>query len=333
MSAIDDLTTPVHPSPYETKITYADAIIMAGSCFAEHINEKMLRYKYDVLSNPFGILFNPVSIARSFERIANHEFYQDSELIFHDGLYHSLDHHGSYSGKDKTTVLNSINSAMEKAAKYLSSCKFVFVSLGSAKVHRYRETSAIAGNCHKIPQSSFDSYRLTVDECIAAIERTVKAIRKNLQDVHIIWTVSPVRHLKDGVEENQRSKATLILAIDQHLKDKQNEAYFPAYEIMMDSLRDYRFYERDLTHPSSLAVDIIWDIFEDTYLDPQDKSNRVLIEKVRRAMEHRIIHDNKEALKSFADAQLKQIDLLANQYPKMDWREERQYFFHLSEPD
>ncbi len=333
MSTIDELMTSVKPPGYWPKIIYRDAVTMAGSCFAEHISAKLVRYKYKVLSNPFGILFNPISIARSFERIANHELYQEQELVFHDGRYHSMDHHGSYSGKDKQAVLQSINTTMEKARLHITESQFVFVSLGSAKVYRFNETGQIVGNCHKIPQASFDAFRITMSECELALEKIAESLKQLSPGVHIIWTVSPVRHLRDGIEENQRSKATLLLAIDHHLKNQQHGGYFPAYEIMMDQLRDYRYYARDLTHPSFLAIDIIWEIFADTYLEPDEKDTHHLIEKVRLAMEHRFIHEDSEAIKSFAVKQLKNIEHLAGLYPDMDWQEERQYFFQLTEPD
>ena len=328
-----DLITPVDPPAYRDKINYSDPITTVGSCFAEHISDKLARYKYNILSNPFGILFNPVSIANSFERIAKKELYKEDELVHHDGLFHSMDHHGSYSGSDKVIVLDSINKSMEKAQLHFNHCKFFFVSLGSAKVYRYKTTGMIVGNCHKIPQADFDAYRLSLDECKESLDKMAHSIKLLSPDAHIIWTVSPVRHLRDGLEENQLSKATLLLAIDQYLKDNEEAGYFPAYEIMMDELRDYRYYARDLTHPSPLAIDIIWDIFADAYFDPQQKEIHHLLDKIHRAMEHRFIHENKEALKAFAQKQLQSIEQLANLYPDMDWKAERQYFFQLTEPD
>ncbi|HZV68712.1 MAG TPA: GSCFA domain-containing protein [Saprospiraceae bacterium] len=329
---MNELYTRVDPKEFWPKITYRDAVTMAGSCFTEHISDKLLRYKYHVLSNPFGILFNPVSIANSFERIANKQLYRTEELVFHDGLYHSMDHHGDYSGTDKNIVLQTINSSLERASLHLSQSKFVFISLGSAKVYRFRKTGSISGNCHKIPQDEFESFRMTIPECSSALEKITSSIRLLSPDAHIIWTVSPVRHLRDGIEENQLSKSTLLLAIDQQMKNHTHENYFPAYEIMMDQLRDYRYYARDLVHPSSLAIDIIWDMFRDTYLESQQDIHQ-LIEKVHRAMEHRFIRDDKEAIRTFAEKQLIQIEHLAKTYPDLDWKEERQYFFQLIEPD
>ncbi|MEP6795363.1 MAG: GSCFA domain-containing protein, partial [Saprospiraceae bacterium] len=256
-----------------------------------------------------------------------------NELVTQDGLFHSMDHHGSYSGKDKVAVLDAINTSIEKSHQHLTKSKFVFISFGSAKVYQFKKTGAIAGNCHKIPQDAFESFRITLNECESALEKISRSIKQLSTSAHIIWTVSPVRHLRDGIEENLLSKSMLLLAIDQHLKNQKHDGYFPAYEIMMDQLRDYRFYARDLVHPSSLAIDIIWDIFAGTHLESHDKETHEQIEKIHRALEHRFIQDDREAIKSFAEKQLKNIEHISSLYPDMNWKEERQYFFQLTEPD
>ncbi|HUR31286.1 MAG TPA: GSCFA domain-containing protein, partial [Saprospiraceae bacterium] len=293
----------------------------------------LLRYKYNVLSNPFGILYNTSSIAKSFSRIANKQYYSPEELVFHDGLYHSMDHHGAFSGTDQELVLNKINQAIDHAVAHLQNSRFAFVSLGTSRIYRYKKTGEIVGNNHKIPSLQFDAGILSVEECendLRSIYHSLKHLSPNSQ---IIWTVSPIRHLKDGMIENQRSKAVLILAIEKFIRSYTETTYFPAYEIMMDQLRDYRFYARDMIHPSPLAIDIIWDVFCQTCLEQHEAEHHSSMEKINKAMEHRFLHDNKEAVKSFADAQLRNIDQLAALYPDMDWKKERQYFFQLIEPD
>lgn len=329
----DLLTTSVDIRSYFPKITYRESISMIGSCFAEHIDRKLARYKYKVSSNPFGILYNPAPIAKSFQRIVEEELYTVDDLVMYDGLYHSMDHHGSFSGPDPEVVINRINDLIFKFKSHLSNSLFVFVSLGTSKVYRYKGTGHVAGNNHKLPHTHFEPHTMTVEECIIDFEKIYRTIKSITPTTHVIWTVSPIRHLRDGLIENQRSKAALILAIDEFTKKFNDTSYFPAYEIMMDQLRDYRFYARDLVHPSELAIDIIWDLFTRTYLDPQETLHHLAIEKIKRAAEHRFLHDNKPAIKSFAESQLRNIDYLANLLPEMDWKEERQYFFHLIEPD
>jgi hypothetical protein len=306
---------------------------MIGSCFTEHISEKLDRYKYDISSNPFGILYNPVSMAMALERTADLRYYVAEELVYHDGLYHSMDHHGSFSGKNAEDVIDKINSSMRQAHEHLKKSTHVFVSPGTSKVYTYHPSGKIVGNCHKIPQNKFDYSQLGIAECIEAFERINKAVKYISPQTAIIWTVSPVRHVRDGLIENQRSKAALILATDQVIKNHPGSDYFPAYEIMMDQLRDYRYYGRDLIHPSEVAVDIIWDIFCNTYLDPHERIYHGPIEKIKRAMEHRWLHQDPEAIRAFAKNQLRQVDEMASILPDINWQKERQYFFHLTEPD
>lgn len=333
MNTIDQLITTVEIPRFDPKIRYRDPVAMFGSCFAEHISQKLYRYKYNVLTNPFGILYNPVSIARSIERIVHQQYYQADELVLQDNLYHSMDHHGLYSGTNSEVVVSKINASMKHAYEHLSNCAFVFISPGTSKVYTYKPSGAIVGNCHKIPQASFTYTQLTTKECEEAFEKIHSFIKKISPTARIIWTVSPVRHLRDGLIESQRSKSALIVALDQFLKHHPTSGYFPAYEIMMDQLRDYRYYARDMIHPSDIAVDIIWDLFSETYMDTHERAYHPAIEKIKKAMEHRLLHDHRENIKTFASGQLKNIDNLATLLPDLNWQQERQYFFHQLEMD
>lgn len=333
MATADHLTTKVSIPDFQPKIKYKDAVFMAGSCFTEHISAKLDRYKYDVMSNPFGILYNPVSLASSIDRITRLDFYAADDLVLHDGLYHSMDHHGVFSGRSQAEVIDKINRSIQQANEHLKKSKVICISPGTAKVYRYKETAAVAGNCHKIPQSHFTYETLSLSHCIEAFERTVVSIRKLAPESSIIWTISPVRHTRDGLVENQRSKATLLLGIAEVMHHHPASNYFPAYEIMMDQLRDYRYYDRDLIHPSPVAVDIIWDIFSEAYLEPLERTWHVPIEKIQRAMEHRLLHDDPEAVRSFAQGQLKNIDQMASMLPDLNWQKERQHFFQYLDID
>lgn len=333
MDEPDALMTPVSVPGYNPRIRYRDTIFMIGSCFTEHINRKLERYKYGICSNPFGILYNPVSMAIALERIVQHRFYDAEELVYHQGLYHSMDHHGSFSGKNAEDVAAKINSSMRQAHDLLKKSTHVFISPGTSKVYTYHPSGQVVGNCHKIPQTAFDYSQLSMDTCIEAFERIYNAVTTISPQTAIIWTISPVRHVRDGLIENQRSKALLIMATDHMLKNHPGSNYFPAYEIMMDQLRDYRFYARDLIHPSEVAIDIIWEIFCDAYLDPHERIHHDAIEKIKRAMEHRWLHQDPEAIRAFAKNQLRQIDEMASVLPDDNWQQERQYFFQLTEQD
>jgi len=327
------LTTTVNVPAGHRKITYVDTVFMLGSCFTEHISRKLNRYKYRVMTNPNGILYNPVSMAEAMERIANQQLYVEEELVQHDGRWHSMDHHGSFSRPDKEIMLAAINDKIIAAHDFLKNGGFAFISPGTSVVYRYKATGKISGNCHKIPAREFDAFRLTLGECVDACHRIVHALRSLNPAIEIIWTVSPVRHIKDGLAENQKSKATLLLAIDEVMRHQERMFYFPAYEIMIDELRDYRYYDRDHVHPTELAIDIIWERFAGAWLEPHECEHHTAIEKIKRAMEHRFLHDNREAIRHFARGQLAQIDKLAGLMPESEWREERQYFFQLTEMD
>lgn len=333
MVTLDKYYTRLAPVDFLPKIRFADGICMAGSCFSEHIAEILSRHKYKVLNNPFGILYNPVALANSFERIARKHYYQEEDMVLHEHLFHSMDHHGSASGPDANLVVTNINDRINMAHEFLTGCRFVFVSLGTARVFRYRPTGNIAGNCHKIPQLQFDSFRLGTEDCIEALERIYHAVRSVNKEANIIWTVSPVRHVRDGLTENQLSKSTLLLAIEKMTMPSLGTSYFPAYEIMIDQLRDYRFYKEDLIHPSNEAIEVIWDFFGDTYLDHSDRVHHPAIERIQKGREHRFIHHNPTASKVFAESMLRQIQQVSDQCPDIDLKEERQYFFRLIEPD
>lgn len=308
-------------------------MLLAGSCFTEHIGERLERYLYAPFVNPFGILFDPESLARAFRRIAGKKMYSHQELIAHDGLYHSLDHHGVFSGRDADDVVSRINGSIVEAHDHLATSRAVFVSPGTSLVYRYRPTNVRVANCHKIPQDRFERQRLSVDECLDALRSTCQSIRHVNPQALICLTLSPVRHLRDGLHASQLSKATLLVAIDALQAEDPSIRYFPAYEIQHDELRDYRFYDRDMAHPSTLATDIIWSRFTGTCLDERDKAFHGSIEKLQQARMHRFLHPDREAIRSFANGQLRTIDRLARQLPQIDWQSLRLHFFRLTEPD
>jgi len=321
--------TPVQIPPIPERIQYSDKILMMGSCFTEHIGEHLLSYKYDVLQNPFGILYNPVSIAESVSRIAEKKYYAADELVYHDSLYHSMDHHGSYSGIDVELVLQKLNAGIDTAHQHMGSCKHVVISPGTIRAYRYKLTGKIAGNNHKIPQSQFDKIKLSPKEAFQAFERVYHVIKGMSPSAKFIWTVSPVRHLRDGLIENQRSKASLILAAEWITEQSPDCYYFPAYEIMLDQLRDYRYYANDMVHPSATAIGIIWDLFCENYLDPNESKVHLLIEKIKQGMQHRFLHDKKEAIADFGKTQLDLIQRIKALSPHLNFDQETDCFTAL----
>lgn len=266
------LQTIVDIKPSEWQIGYEDRILMLGSCFADEMGEQMHRRGLHVTSNPFGTLYNPLSIAQAI----NLQISESSNLpmINHDGLWHSMAHHGAFSRPNKEDAEQAVRGSIEAMQNALAEATVVIVTFGSAWV--YEMEGQIVANCHKMPESRFTRRRLSVDEIVEAW----RPIVDRYPDKHWLFTVSPIRHIRDGLHENQLSKATLLMAVEQLaslLGRSGGVSYFPSYEIVLDELRDYRFYADDLVHPSALAVNYIWERFTEVFCTPQTR-NQMQIE-------------------------------------------------------
>ena len=266
------LQTIVDIKPSEWQIGYEDRILMLGSCFADEMGEQMHRRGLHVTSNPFGTLYNPLSIAQA----VNLQISESSNLpmINHDGLWHSMAHHGAFSRPNKEDAEQAVRGSIEAMQNALAEATVVIVTFGSAWV--YEMEGQIVANCHKMPESYFSRRRLSVDEIVEAW----RPIVDRYPDKRWLFTVSPIRHIRDGLHENQLSKATLLMAVEQlaSLGGRSGGlSYFPSYEIVLDELRDYRFYADDLVHPSALAVNYIWERFTEVFCTPQTR-NQMQIE-------------------------------------------------------
>ncbi len=289
------LQTIVDTKPSERKIGYEDKILMLGSCFSDEIGEQMKQRNMSVTCNPFGTLYNPLSIAKAINcqlSIVN------SQLVYHDGLWHSMMHHGSFSRPTREEAEEAVKASIETMQKALQEATVVIVTFGTAWI--YEMNGEIVGNCHKLPADRFTRRRLTVEEIVAAWQPIIE----RYSDKQWIFTVSPIRHVKDGLHENQLSKATLLMAVE-HLTAEggltversysgaviqRSVQYFDSYEILLDELRDYRFYADDLVHPSSLAVNYIWERFVDTFCTPQTRNEMTLQHKRWKFDHHRPLH-------------------------------------------
>lgn len=283
------LQTIVDTKPSERKIGYEDKILMLGSCFSDEIGEQMKQRNMSVTCNPFGTLYNPLSIANAIHSSFVH---CTSYIVHHDGLWHSMMHHGSFSRPTREEAEEAVKASIETMQKALQEATVVIVTFGTAWI--YEMNGEIVGNCHKLPADRFTRRRLTVEEIVAAWQPIID----RYPDKQWIFTVSPIRHIKDGLHENQLSKATLLMAIEQLIDNRQsivprqssNRHYFPSYEILLDELRDYRFYADDLVHPSSLAVNYIWERFVDTFCTSQTRNEMTLQHKRWKQTQHRPLH-------------------------------------------
>lgn len=276
------LQTIVDIKPSEWKIGYEDTVLMLGSCFSDEIGRQMEERKMQVTCNPFGTLYNPLSIAQAIHMT------ELPELVEHDGLWHSMAHHGSFSRATKEEAEKAVAESIETMQRALKEATVVIVTFGTAWV--YEMDGKVVGNCHKMPEKNFIRRRLTVEEIVTAWQ----PILAQYPDKHWLFTVSPIRHIRDGLHENQLSKATLLMAVDQMVNSTWPNGkwqYFPSYEIVMDELRDYRFYADDLVHPSSMAVEYIWERFCETFCTSQTINAMHLAHKEWKFAHHRPLHE------------------------------------------
>ncbi len=247
--------------------SYEDQVVMMGSCFAENIGRKLEENKFRVDINPFGTLYNPASVAEGLQMLLRPERFTSGDLFRHEGVYHSFTHHSRFSAPSEEECLGQINNRLSESSDFLRKATRLVITLGTAFVYRLKSDGRIVSNCHKLPEKMFDRQRLSAREIVEDWKPLLLALWEQNPALKILFTVSPIRHWKDGAHENQLSKATLLLATDALQKDYPGRiAYFPAYEILMDELRDYRFYADDMLHPSPLAIDYIWGRFTENFL-------------------------------------------------------------------
>jgi len=318
--------TPVSISSSKIQIQHENAILSIGSCFAQNIGNRLLTGKFSTLLNPFGIVYNPISIQKTIFKIKNKEIYTEKNIIENNGLWHSLDHHGCFSSTNLTEILQNINSAIKNANVFLQSTNRVLITLGTAHVFEYKKTGEVVTNCHKLPNNDFNRKRLNVSEIVAALSATFDLLKSQNEDLKIIMTVSPIRHIRDGLQENQLSKATLLLAIDELVQNFDFVEYFPAYELVLDDLRDYRFYESDMIHPNNLAIDYIWEQFSKTYFSAKTLQLNQQIEQIIRASQHRPFHATSAQYLAFKQQQLEKIERLEMQYDFLNFEKEKKIF-------
>jgi len=293
--------TIIEPKSSDYKIGYETPVLFLGSCFTENIGNKMLELKFPTLVNPFGVQYNPSSVRTSLEILLDKRDFNEDDLHFYNNQWLSFYHDTEFSNSDKEACLNNINNSVNAARKRLQNASYLIITFGTAWAYQYRETGNIVSNCHKIPAKEFDRVRLSVEDIFVQWAKLLNRIEDLNPDLKVIFTVSPVRHWKDGAVQNQLSKSTLILAINQIIKIFDNVEYFPAYEIMMDDLRDYRFYADDMLHPSKVAVDYIWDYFTKTYFEAQTTSLIKEVKKLVVAENHRPFNKDSDDYKIFLE--------------------------------
>ncbi|MBK6929703.1 MAG: GSCFA domain-containing protein [Saprospirales bacterium] len=319
---------PTQRAPFA--LTHADPLLLVGSCFTEHIGARLAEAKFGVLANPTGILYNPVSIARALaawgECSIRPEERVENSLHQLDGLWHSWDHPGAFSHPDRETALQQIETAQRQAAGFLQNASCLLLTLGTAEVFELRDNGRLVANNHKAPAGWFSQRRLSVAETERSLASVLDCLHARFPGLRVILTVSPVRHLRNGFVENQRSKATLVLACAELCAQFPFVWYFPAYELLLDDLRDYRFYAADMAHPSETAVDYIWTYFAETFFPAATNALLKQIEKIGAAARHRPFHPGTPGHSDFARRQLDAIQALLRTHPQLDFSEEISQF-------
>ncbi len=321
-----ELRTTFNIKPYPYKITYKDPVMFIGSCFSSAIGSHMEAGHMPVMINPSGTVYNPVSVCNTLDTILSGREYNRDDLFFYNGIWLSFSHHTDFSSEDPSKILQKINNRSKEAFSFLEKAKFLFITFGTARVYRFKKSGEVVSNCHKIPPGEFDSELLTVNEIVNLWSLQLDKLQTLFPSIKIIFTISPVRHWKDGAHGNQISKALLFLAVEELLKHKISPQYFPAYEIVMDDLRDYRYYDDDMLHPSSVAVNYIWETFSGCLLENATLNTWREVVKITKAVKHRFNVDSDPKRKEFAGRMLKQISDIKKNYPEIDFSSEEDYF-------
>ena len=301
--------------PATEKISYQDQIMTLGSCFSDHIGSKLQKAYFQVNVNPFGVLFNPLSIKQNIDFLLEEKIFDENDIFNQGSLWHSFNHSSLYSSITVDKTLELINDSQTQAIDALKKTKFLLITFGTAWVYELKETNQLVANCHKLPAAQFNRRRLSVEEIVNAYSQLLPKLIALNPDLRMVFSVSPIRHWKDGAHENNLSKSILHLAIAELQQKFSFVDYFPAYEIQLDELRDYRFFASDMFHPSDLAVDYIWQRFSESYFDKETMLLMKQLTKFASQMSHKPIHlESVEYAKFKANTEKEKEKLLAT-YP------------------
>lgn len=311
-------------------ISHQDPIVLIGSCFAEHIGEKLIHSKFNCLVNPNGILFNPISIATAITSYIDKAEIKDNDIVLNNGLYNSLNHHGSFSSTVKQELIETINASIEGAYNQLKVAKHLIITFGTSNIYRYYPTQNAVANCHKLPQKLFTKEQLQPEAIIETYNQLISKLKDFNPTLNIIFTVSPVKYLRDGLIENNLSKSVLIYSVHQLIKTNTHCSYFPAYELVNDDLRDYRFYKEDMAHPNEQAINYVWEQFSESHFNTNTKQLNEKINEITLAASHRNLHGNTEAHEKFKKTYLEKCIELEKQFPFLNFRKELERFSALS---
>jgi len=316
------LDIPVLPKP----ISYTDNILLIGSCFTEHISDRLQQHKFKVLSNPHGILFNPLSVASSLEGYLSSKQYEQEDLFYQNELWNSWDHHTRFSDISADVALNGINQSQAEASVFLKHADWVIITLGSAFQYYLKETGKPVANNHRAPAQWFEKKLLPIDEITTALGNALQHLFDSNPYAQVLFTISPVRHIRDGVVDNNRSKARLIESVHALCEQYEKAYYFPAYELVIDILRDYRFYDIDFVHPNYLATTYVWEHFIKSCIARPAYEVMQQVQEIITARSHRTRFPATAVHQKFKESYAEKTRALIDKYPYLDLNEELRYF-------
>jgi lysophospholipase L1-like esterase len=313
--------TQIPLSKSNNPIDYNSKVLSFGSCFAENMADKFDYFKFQNETNPFGIIFNPVSIEKVIEIVVQEKWFTEKDVFFHNERWHSFEVHSDLSNSDRQELLETLNKAISQTNKHLKEATHIIITYGTSWIYRNLQSDEIVANCHKVPQKQFSKELLPVDVIQKSIQNTIDLIQTLNPGINLIFTISPVRHIKDGFAENQLSKSHLFTAVYQVLKTYNpkliTQNYFPSYEIMMDELRDYRFYTEDMLHPNQVAIDYIWHKFSENYMTEESISLMQEVDEIQKSLRHRSFNPESEQHQKFLAKLQQKINSLGERWPNI----------------
>jgi hypothetical protein len=320
---MSEFRTEVKVQKSSNEVAYNGNVLLIGSCFSDNIGRKLEGAKFPTRMNPLGVLYNPVSVANGLRMLIEKSTFTREDLEWHQGTWHSFYHHSSFSDPDAHKCLENINDSIVNGHSLLKKASHLFITFGTTWVFERKRTGKIVSNCHKLPSKEFNRYSLDLPLICKLYSELIQKLKSFNPHLHIVFTISPIRHWKDGPVENQRSKAKLITAVSELCNDDQELEYFPSYEIMMDDLRDYRFYAEDMLHPNNIAIDYIWTRFKETFMSVETQKLIREIEKLTKASSHRPFNVSSEEHQKFIVQTLKKIELLERKHPLVSFEKEK----------
>ena len=325
-----DFLLPIDIPELPQKIQYNKGVFLIGSCFSEHISDRLSQHKFSVLSNPSGILFNPLSVAESLDYYTSEKTFLPEDLFYLNELWNSWSHHTRFSDIQQEAVLSRINQSIQQAAAFLKHASHVLITLGSGFQYYLKDSERPVANNHRAPAQWFEKRLLSITSITESLSHSLSRIRAINPEVTFVFTISPVRHIRDGVIENNRSKARLIDAVHQLCREVKNCHYFPAYELVIDVLRDYRFYDTDLAHPNYAATTYVWERFVESCIDPGARTLMPRILDIMTARQHKPRFPETQAHQKFLESYAAKTKQLQQEFPYLDLTDEYAYFKNVS---